>query len=43
MMAERNESFTAGAPRRPIVLPPFALGARRGRETAAVRPPDGYP
>jgi hypothetical protein len=31
MMAERNDSFTAGAPRRRAVLPPIAAGVRRGR------------
>jgi hypothetical protein len=27
MMAERDDSFTAGAPRRRIVLPPLGVGA----------------
>ena len=30
MMAERDDSFTAGAPRRRVVLPPFIAGILRG-------------
>jgi hypothetical protein len=38
MMAERNDTFTAGAPHRRAVLPPIAAGVRLDGRDPAHRP-----